>query len=52
MIDTMGTRGEKVDPERMLGLWKTIYTTEPNTEISDCFSMKAQPYNISNSTQF
>ena len=48
---SMTMRGEKLDPQKLKGLWKTIYESEEKLDRSDCLSDKLQSFEDGNITQ-
>ena len=40
----MHDRGEKLDPQRLSGLWKVIFDHEAHSQGKDCHSMKLKSY--------
>jgi len=40
VVNSLTKRGEKLNPEKLLGLWKTIYAEQHRQEKSDCWSTK------------
>lgn len=40
MKNSIGVKGQKIDVQRLMGLWKTLYESRARTQKSDCVSMK------------